>query len=203
MKVAFVIGNGTSRNDFGLSTLIDRGTVYGCNYAAREIPMHHAIAVDRSVIFELLSEDCPPAPVFWTRKKWANSLEHEKPIYPLPEELYPVKTRWDLETHWGSGVHAAWMAAESDAEIVVLIGFDLWNNGKDNNNVYAGQHGYTRDPVDPRCWIYQLKQVFERHPDTSFVQIQPQGWKRPDDWKDIENFSLDDFYGLAEFLVII
>lgn len=198
MKQSFVIGNGTSRKKQPLEKLKKHGTVYACNYAITEIPAHHGIAVDRKMIFDLISQysvDC----VLWSRRKWCNILKHSTPVYSLPDELYTPVTRWDIETHWGSGTHAVWKAAEDGADIVVLLGFDLYNKGT-NNNLYAGRKNYNTKPVDPRCWIYQLGETFLRHPDISFVSIQPKSWKMPVEWKNIENFSVDTYNNLWNWL---
>lgn len=198
MQLSFVIGNGVSRKKQPLEKLKSHGTVYTCNYAATEIPCDHVVAVDRGMLFDLLSQYSADY-TLWSRKKWCNVLKHSTPVYPLPDQLYPPVTRWDAEKHWGSGAHAVWKAAEDGADIVVLVGFDLWNKGT-NNNVYANRDHYSTNPVDPRCWIYQLQQTFQRHPDTSFVSIQPASWKTPDEWKSLENFSTDTYRNLWEWL---
>lgn len=198
MQLSFVIGNGVSRKKQPLEKLKSHGTVYTCNYAATEIPCDHAIAVDRGMLFDLLSQYSADY-TLWSRKKWCDVLKHSTPVYPLPEQHYPPVTRWDAERHWGSGTHAVWKAAEDGADIVVLIGFDLWNKGT-NNNVYANRDHYSTNPVDPRCWVYQLQQTFQRHPNTSFVSIQPASWKTPDEWKELENFSTDTYKNLWDWL---
>ena len=198
MQLSFVIGNGVSRKKQPLEKLKSHGTVYTCNYAATEIPCDHAVAVDRGMLFDLLSQYSTDY-TLWSRKKWCDVLKHSTPVYPLPEQLYPPVTRWDAERQWGSGAHAVWKAAEDGADIVVLIGFDLWNKGT-NNNVYANRDHYSTNPVDPRCWVYQLQQIFQRHPNTSFVSIQPASWKTPDEWKELENFSTDTYRNLWDWL---
>lgn len=198
MKLSFVIGNGISRQGQPLERLTNNGIVYACNYAATEIPCDHAIAVDRGMLFDLLSQYSNNY-TLWSRTKWCNALQHNTPVYPLPEQLYVPATRWDSERHWGSGTHAVWKAAEDGADIVVLIGFDLWNTGT-NNNVYANRDHYNAKPVDPHCWIYQLQQTFAKHPSTSFVSIQPDDWKIPDEWKQIENFTVDNYHNLWQWI---
>ena len=199
MKRSFVVGNGTSRKDQPLEKLYAAGTVYACNYAMLDFSTHHGIAVDRAVLFDILSQHNTKNFTLWSRKKWCNVLQHSTPVYALPTELYNPVARWDLEPHWGSGTHAVWKAANDDADVVVLLGFDLWNRGI-NNNLYANRNHYNTKPVDPRCWIYQLQQVFERHSGTLFVSIQPDGWAAPDEWQNIENFSVDNYANLWSWL---
>jgi hypothetical protein len=198
MELGFVIGNGISRRSQPLEKLKQHGTVYACNYAATEIPCDHAIAVDRAMVFDIISQHNNNYAV-WSRQKWCNVLKHPTPLYSLPMELYPPLTRWDLERHWGSGTHAVWKAAEDNNGIVVLLGFDLWHNGT-NNNLYASRDHYNANPVDPGCWIHQLHEVFKRHPDTTFVSIQEDQWKVPEEWQDLENFSIDSYSNLWNWL---
>ena len=107
MDISFVIGNGVSRKKQPLERLTNYGKVYACNYAAVDFPCDHGIAVDRAMIFDLLSQyklDC----TLWSRKKWCDILTHPKTVFPLPETLYSPVERWNLERHWGSGAHAVW-----------------------------------------------------------------------------------------------
>ena len=198
MKLSFVIGNGISRKKQPLERLKHSGTVYACNYAMLDLPCDHGISVGRGMIFDLISQHNIKC-TLWSRKKWCNVLSHNTTIHPLPEQLYPPQIRWDAEHHWGSGTHAVWKAAEDGADIVVMLGFDLWNKGT-NNSVYANRKHYNKDPRDPSCWIYQLQQVIKRHPTTSFVSIQGARWRVPEEWNDLENFSKDTYKNLWEWL---
>ncbi len=56
MDISFVIGNGISRKKQPLKKLKQYGKVYACNYAAVDVPCDDAIAVDRAMIFDLLSQ---------------------------------------------------------------------------------------------------------------------------------------------------
>jgi hypothetical protein len=199
MQRSFVVGNGVSRKSQPLEKLFAAGTVYACNYAVLEFPVHHGIVVDRTVLFDLLSQHNTNNFTVWSRKKWCRTLSHATPVYELAEELYTPTVRWDLEHHWGSGTHAVWKAASDGADVVVLLGFDLWNSGT-NNNLYAGHKNYNTQPVDPRCWIYQLQQVFERHPNTMFVTIQQDNWQVPSEWQHLENFTVDNYANLWSWL---
>lgn len=194
MNIGFVVGNGTSRKNQNLNQLYNAGTVYSCNWAAVDVKSHHAVIPDRITLFKILSETKTENLTVWTRRCWQGLIKHETEICFLPEKFYAESQRWDRERHWGSGTHAVWKAAKNH-DVVILLGFDLWNSGV-NNNVYAGQHGYTHDPVDPQMWIYQLGQTFARHPNTSFVQIQNADWQIPESWKIIDNFSVDDYSNL-------
>ena len=67
-----------------------------------------------------------------------------------------------------------------------MFGFDLWNDGS-NNNLYPRDN----KPISPKAWIYQTAKIFELHPTTTFIQVQPQEWKVPEEWQGFENFGVD------------
>lgn len=194
MNIGFVIGNGISRKNQPVDQLCNFGTVYSCNWASVDVPSHHAVIPDRYTLFRILSERSTTGLTVWSRHRWRGLYQHQTPVYSLPEKLYAEKTDLDREKHWGSGAHAVWLAAEKHT-VVVLLGFDLWNSGV-NNNVYAGRYGYSHDPVDPSRWIYHLSQTFSRHPAVSFVQIQDTDWQIPQSWKVLDNFSTDTYKNL-------
>ena len=54
-RVAYVIGNGTSRKNFDLNKLIDRGTIYACNAIYRDFIPNKLIAVDPKMIHEIVN----------------------------------------------------------------------------------------------------------------------------------------------------
>ena len=194
VNIGFVVGNGISRQNQPLNKLTDFGTVYACNWASVDLPCDHAVIPDKNTLFRILSERPTNGITVWTKQRWRDLYQHETELHYLPETLYRESQRWDRERHWGAGTHAAWMAAERH-DVVVLLGFDLWNSGV-NNNVYAGQYDYTHKPVDPACWIYQLTETFRRHPETSFVQIQDDDWQIPNGWQPQNNISTDNYKNL-------
>ena len=52
-KIAFVLGNGTSRKSLNLQTLKTKGITYGCNALYREFVPDHLVCVDTKMIIEL------------------------------------------------------------------------------------------------------------------------------------------------------
>jgi len=182
MNIAFCIGNGPSRESFDLGSLEGKGTTYGCNYLLETFPLDHTIVVDRMLLINMLSQGYHNRTMMHTRKKWRSAIDVE--LNYLEDPIRNVKQRWDNEIHWGSGTHALNLAAGHGADLVIMLGYDLYSG-----NIYSN-----RD-VDPSCWIYQIARVFEKHPDTQFVQIQPRGWKVPNSWT-ADNFSIDDMTAL-------
>ena len=193
VKIAFVIGNGKSRAVFDVSTLAPYGVTYGCNLQIEEIELDNLIVVDRSVLVHLVSQGYDKRTNMWTRQRWIDAIDCGN-TRALPDPIAYPKKRWDKELQWGSGTHAANLAASQGADVVVFIGFDLWGG-----NLYAGKEFYSDKDVGPDCWIYQLGQLFDKYPDVSFVQIQPKSWKDPSNWI-ADNYSRDTYAGLREWL---
>lgn len=181
MNFAFCIGNGPSKNKFSLNTLKDVGPTYGCNTLIETFDLDNTIIVDRDLLIDVISRGFNKKTNIYTRKRYNKLIEAEN-VYFLNDPIKNPQELWDKEIHWGSGVHAINLAASKGADIVIMIGYDLYNAD-----------------LDPRCWIYQIKKCFELYPDIQFVQIQSNKWTCPKDW-DNDNFLRDDFKGLTQLL---
>lgn len=186
MNLAFCIGNGPSREKFKLDLLKGKGTTYGCNYLIETFPLDNTVVVDRMLLISMLSQNYQDRTILHTRQKWKNAVGVELNYLDAP--VKEIKQRWDNEIHWGSGTHALNLAAEQGADLIVMLGYDLYSG-----NLYSNK------TVDPSCWIYQISLLLRKFPDTQFVQIQPKKWKVPESWK-VDNFSVDDFAALRSML---
>lgn len=181
MNISFCIGNGVSKARFDLSKLKNVGPTFGCNRLIETFDVDNTIAVDREVLIDLISQGYDRKTNIYTRKKYSTLIEAENLRY-LEDPIKDPINRWDMESQWGSGVHAINLAASLGADILILLGYDLYD--KDRN---------------PDCWIYQISRCFGLYPDTQFVQIQNKKWKRPESWT-AENCLMDDYKGLAQLL---
>jgi len=199
MKIAFVIGNGHSRSGFDLDLLHGKGETYGCNLLAHDHDLDNIIACDRHMVVDLCSQGYAANSNLYTRQRWVKTLADEN-IKSLPDPIADPTVRYDREIHWNSGVHAINLAAVQGANVVVLIGFDLYPRPDGNNNIYQDQLGYSSKPVDPSHWIHQIAQLLAKFPAVSFVQIQPENWQDPPQWKTFDNYSRDNYAGLGEWL---
>ena len=199
MKLAFVIGNGHSRSVFDLGLLRDKGVLYGCNLLIEEMQLDNTVACDRHIVVHLISQGYDRLTNLWTRQRWTKLVEGN--VKALPDPVAEPKVRYDQEIHWNSGVHAVNLAANQGADVVVLIGFDLWPREDGQNNIYQGRSDfYDTKIINPHHWIHQLARCYESYPDVSFVQIQPNSWKDPESWASYDNYSRDDYAGLREWL---
>lgn len=199
LKIAFVIGNGHSRSVFNLDDLIGKGETYGCNLLIHDHELDNVIACDRQMVVGLASQGLATKTNLYTRSRWLNMIAAPG-VRGLPDPVADPKVRYDKEIHWNSGMHALNLAAQNGADILVMLGFDLWPRQDGRNNIYQDRPGYSDKPVDPSHWIYQVSLLMARHRTVSFVQIQPDSWQDPPEWKKFDNYSRDSYAGLREWL---
>lgn len=199
LKVSFVIGNGHSRTVFDLHDLMGKGITYGCNLLVEDFDLDHVVACDRAMAISLASQGYGSRTKLYTRQRWSKMIAADGLLF-LSDPIEDPKVRYDKEMHWNSGPHAINLAAQHGADVIVLLGFDIWPRTDGQNNIYQDQPGYSSKPVDPAHWIYQIGKMFEKYPTISFVQIQPNSWQDPEPWKLFDNYSRDNYAGLRQWL---
>jgi len=155
-KMAFVIGNGTSRNGIDLRLL--NGTTYGCNALYKEFRPDVLVATDDPISKRIQQEKYPKGNVFYTRKPFANTGA---------KKLRPQFA------NWSSGPNALQLAVYANHRDVVLLGFDFGsNNGY--NNMYAGSEFYGNvndSQVHSGNWPYQVKTIINHNPTVNFIIV--------------------------------
>lgn len=181
MNIVFCIGNGPSRTNVDLNVLQSVGPTYGCNQLIKSFNLDNTIVVDRIALIEIVAEGYNQKTNIYTRNRWSNLIEADN-VYFLDAPVKDPKTLWDRDIQWGSGTHSLNLAAQSGADVIVMIGYDLYNAD-----------------LDPACWIYQINKCFEQYPTIQFVQIQDENWTTPNEWT-AENFLRDDYAGLHQLL---
>lgn len=181
MNFSFCIGNGPSKEGFDLTTLTDIGPTYGCNQLVESFPLDNTIVVDRTLLIDFIAKGINRRTNIYTRRRWHTYVEADN-LHFLDDPVLEIQTEFDREIHWGSGAHALNLAAGTGSDIVVMLGYDLWNA-----------------KINPDAWIYQINKCFELHPFVQFVQIQNEAWACPKEWT-AENFLMDNFDGLKALL---
>lgn len=187
MNIAFCIGNGPSRAKFKLEQIKAIGPTYGCNQLIETFDLDNTIVVDKTLLIDFIARGINKRTNLYTRNRWKNIVEAENLRF-LEDPIKEPRVRWDNEIHWGSGTHALNLAANNGSEIIVMIGYDLFNSSM-----------YSDKTVDPGCWIYQIKKCFDMYPDLQFVQIQSSDWQCPTEW-DNDNLSIDTFENLLKLI---
>jgi hypothetical protein len=181
VNISFCIGNGPSKKKLDLNLLKDVGPIYGCNRLVETFLVDNTIVVDRNTLIDLIAQGYNNKTNIYTRRAWHKLVQADN-LYFLDDPIKNPVEIWDKESHWGSGVHALNLAAKHGADIVIMLGYDLYNAD-----------------LDPSCWIYQIKKCFELYSNTQFVQIQNDKWECPQEW-DTENFLIDNFKNLLKMI---
>ena len=96
------------------------------------------------------------------------------------------------------------IAANSDDQKIILVGFDLYSKDGKINNVYKGTNNYNEinsQSIDPSYWVHQIAQVFRFYPDKKFIVLNQNGWIMPKEWfldnvtfKNFEEYFVDNKY---------
>ena len=184
--IAFVIGNGMSREGISLEALATHGKVFGCNAIYRDFEPYVLVSVDKGITLEISKANIPE-----TITHYARNPQHAKSI------------RLDQKKHHSrsaSGPVATQLAAiESDIKKVYLIGVDLNSPDGKVNNIYSGTENYrakSGPAVKWHKWEKQYLEVFKQNPGVEFYRIIPMTRYIPSIWKsqrNIHHLEKDDF----------
>jgi hypothetical protein len=189
-KIAFVIGNGTSRKPLNLNYLIDNGTIVGCNALYRDFMRWDVlVAIDDGMIDEVL-------PLM-------KSLEDEriqKVVVPPPDE------RWEdpeynphSRRRSNAGMNAMIEAIRSGHNILYCLGFDFILEGEvSTDNIYKNTQNYGPEThareEDNYHRIKYLEWFCNKYSDTKFVFVIPDGAKtKPLDAENIVGMTMSTF----------
>jgi hypothetical protein len=167
---AFVLGNGTSRLAVEPTSLLDQGTVYGCNAQYREYDPHHLIAVDVKMVNEIIAAGYHTSHSVWTNPNKGVSTKANINFFQ------PHKG-------WSSGPTALWHAATNGHREIYILGFDYQGlNGK-FNNVYADTFNYKKSSDNATFhgnWLSQTEKVIKEFKNIQFYRVlAPQNFIPP------------------------
>jgi len=160
MDVAFVLGNGISRQGLPLHDMSQHGHIYGCNALFRDFAPHVLVATDKPIALHIESTGYPLTNKFYTRKPTAGkgSLDIPKPYFGF-----------------SSGPVATALAALERYPRIYMVGFDLGPTEANKfNNLYASTEFYKESSAVPTYtgnWVKQIKQICKDFPSTKFVRV--------------------------------
>jgi len=185
MAIAFVLGNGISRQHLNLAHLKNCGVIYGCNALYREFTPDVLVATDRPIAEAIQHSGYALANKFYTRR-------------PLPESgALKVLPQYH---GFSSGPNAVGLAAQ-DHHHVYLLGFDMGpTENKGFNNIYADTEFYKTSKQPPTFtgnWIKQLSKISEDHSQVRFFRVCGATTARIPELENIKNLIHLD---LASFL---
>jgi hypothetical protein len=186
-----VIGNGQSRQCFALNQI--QNHIIGCNAVHRDHTCDEYVAVDIRMVEEILRNEANQGKVVYTRDDWIHKYKDKKEVKSLPPLPFTGINKSDQPFHWNSGPYAVLVAALKNPKQIYLLGFDLWSKTSFVNNMYKGTTNYAGAHdrrVTPDFWIHQLKNLFNHFQEIEFIQLQPDNWRIPDPWKNINNLTI-------------
>jgi len=185
--IAFVLGNGQSRLKLDCPSLLNIGTVYGCNAQYREFDPHYLVAVDVKMVNEIIDAGYHARGTLWTNpNKGIKTKNHVNLFNP--------------HKGWSSGPTALWFAASNGHKDIYIFGFDYQGlNGK-FNNVYADTFNYKKSGDSATFfgnWLSQTEKVVKEFKNTRFYRIIDNGAFIPDklgpQHPNLKHISFKDF----------
>jgi len=160
MSAAFILGNGRSRLVLNLNSLMELGSVFGCNGLYRDFTPHCLVATDRPIAEEIQNSGYAEKHRFHTRK----------PIESLGGKFLVKEYKG-----FSSGPNAAALALVDGHSDIYLIGMDLGSTNGMFNNIYAGTKFYKEELTGqtfPGNWINQIVKLTEDFESRQFWRIE-------------------------------
>ena len=169
------IGNGESRASIDIDKI--NGPKVGCNALWRDYHTDYLVCVDRRMVDESVrSKVNLNDTLIYTREDWYDRYQRLPKVRKLPPLPY-----------------------NGEEGYVNLIGFDLWSNTKQVNNIYKDSPNYddaNKSAVDPRYWLHQIGMVFNCFPKIQFTVYQTPSWELPKAWN-YSNVSVDTLSNIS------
>lgn len=180
--VAIIIGNGKSREQIELSSLVGKGTIFGCNALYRDFDGYdYLVAIDDRMIDEIKT----------TEKRLTGQA-----IFP------PENERWEETTgrRGNAGMVAMREAIRNGANILYCLGFDFILAGADSVlNVFGGSKNYeahTQEGLMEAGFhrLQYLEWFAMQNPDIKFVFVIPDNAQvKPVDSENIVGMRVSKF----------
>ena len=145
------------------------------------------------MVDEILKNEANIGKTIYTRDDWYDHYKSNSQIKFLPTLPFTGVNKVDQAFHWNSGPYSVLVAALKKPKEIYLLGFDLWSKTSFINNVYKGTANYAGPhdrKVNPDFWIHQLNKLFNHFSEIEFIQLQPENWRIPEQWKTIKNLTI-------------
>lgn len=179
-KVAFVLGNGTSRKPINLQQLKEHGTVYGCNALYREFDSNYLVAVDTKMILEINKA----------------GYQHSHSVWTNPNRAYHQMNGFNFfnpSKGWSSGPTALWLASTHDTQDIYILGFDYQGIEDKINNLYADTPNYKKShdrATHHGNWLKQTIITCQKFSEKRYIRVvQEEDPFIPKEFSKINNLS--------------
>ena len=181
-NIAFVLGNGESRNGIKIEDLKKHGKVYACNAVFRTDRPDFLVAVDPKMMLEIAETDYALHNEVWTNfnaqyNKQQKILDNVKWFQP--------------SLGWSSGPTALRMACDRKHPEIYILGFDYAGHQDSKktkrnvfNNLFKNTRNYKKTEDEATFygnWMSQTKHCLQDFKDTKFFRIVSDGNIKPKD----------------------
>ena len=185
-KIAFVVGNGTSRKSIDIPALRGKGTIYGCNALYREFSPDFLVAVDTKMILEINKSGYQHTHQVWTNRNKAFDKFVNFNFFPTSKG-------------WSSGPTALHMASDHNNETIYILGFDYQGLGQYVNNIYAGTYNYKKTTDKATYfgnWLKQTVTTIQKFPKKRYIRVIEENSFVPKEFSKLSNLEhiyVEDF----------
>jgi len=194
-KIAFVLGNGTSRESIDLDELKKLGKIYACNAVYRTFQPDYLVAVDAKMILEINK----------------TGYQNKNQVWTNPNKSYAgIKNLnfFNPSKGWSSGPTALWLASQHGYEKIYILGFDYrgLNDGRSFNNIYANTRNYKKSTESATFfgnWLRQTSSVIKENSNIEFYRVIAPDNYMPEELNNFDNFNtilVEDFKKIFNFL---
>ena len=166
--IAFIVGNGVSRKEIDLNSLVGKGAIFGCNALYRDFDQwDFLVAIDDGMIAELLQKDFSPKTLI---------------VPPVSERFESAEYNPGYRRRSNAGMNAMLEAIRRDYKFLYCLGFDFLLEGEVSvDNLYKDTPNYgieTRTRIEDNYHrIRYLEWFAEQNPLTTFIFVLPKGAK--------------------------
>ena len=178
-KIAFVIGNGTSRKPIDLNQIKVQGTTYGCNALYREFEPDYLVAVDTKMILEINKA----------------GYQHGHEVWTNPNRAYHQMTGFKFfnpSKGWSSGPTALWLASTHSAQDIYILGFDYQGIDDKINNLYADTPNYKKSNERATYhgnWLNQTVITCQKFSQKRYIRVLGDNPYIPKEFSKLDNLS--------------
>ena len=191
-KIAFVLGNGTSRQSIDLNQLKNKGTVYGCNALYREFEPDYLVAVDIKMILEINKA----------------GYQHSHEVWTNPNRAYDKMNGFNFfqpSKGWSSGPTALHLASTHNLTDIYILGFDYQGIDNKINNVYADTINYKKSHEKATFhgnWLKQTCITCQKFSKKRYIRVLGENAFIPKEFSNIDNLShmsIEEFKKIFNF----
>lgn len=178
-KVAFVLGNGTSRQGVSLNSLQQIGPIYACNAVYRSFNPDYLIAVDTKMVLEIAKAGYQLKNEVWTN-------------YNKTYEKLRGFNYFEPSLGWSSGPTALQLASDHCYETIYILGFDYQGNDEKVNNIFADSPNYKKSSDRATYygnWLRQSGIVMQKNTKIRYIRVLGENNFIPEPFKTLSNLE--------------